>query len=90
MSRFAMFCAGFFVMCSMSGCCLMHGMGGGCCGAPTSSYYGGGSNGCGCNPAGAYAPGGYPASAMYGAAPQTAFAVPTQTAFAPLDPLPTH
>ena len=97
MSRFAMFCSGLFLACSMSGCCLMHGMGG-----YPGGYYGGGGCGGGCNTGacGAYAPGGYPSAGLYGAgAPATAFAAPpttayypyAQTAFAPqLDPLPTH
>lgn len=88
MSRLAMFCTGLFFISSLSGCCLMHGMGGGY--PAGGGYYGGQGGGCGCNPSGAYAPGGYPSAAMYGAGPQTAFAVPTQTAFAPLDPLPTR
>lgn len=85
MNRFVMFCAGLLLMCSMSGCCLLHGYGGGY-GAGYPSYGGGcGSCGGGCGAApggfqGAYAPG----------APHTAFGVPGAgyPAMA-MDPLPT-
>ncbi|MFN8706032.1 MAG: hypothetical protein ACK526_06995 [Planctomyces sp.] len=86
MSRTFSFCTALFLTSTLSGCCLMHGMGGG---YPGGGYYGGAGNGCGCAPTG-YAPGGYPSAAMYGGATQAAYVMPTQTALAPLDPLPTR
>ncbi|MCA9035570.1 MAG: hypothetical protein KDA91_10590 [Planctomycetaceae bacterium] len=96
MSRIAMFCCGLFLACSMSGCCLLHGMGGGYPGYYGGGY-GGGCGGCSTGACGAYAPGGYPSAGIYGAGPATAYAQPTtayhpyaQTAMLPVDPLATY
>lgn len=91
MNRFAMFFAGLMLMCTMSGCCLMHGYGYGA-GYPG---YGGGGNCGSCGSCGGGAPGGFP-SAM---APRGVGVGPTAFApgFAPgypqtalIDPLPTY
>jgi hypothetical protein len=101
MNRFAMFFAGLLLMCSMSGCCLMHGYGGGY-GAGYPGFGGGGGCGScgGCNTGCGMAPGGY--QGAYAPGGPTAFApMGTQTAFAPgfgaqypqtalIDPLPTY
>ena len=92
MNRFVKFTAGLLLMCSMTGCCLMHGM---CYGAGYGGGYpGGGGGGCGgCG----VSPGGYP-SAFAAGGPQQAFApnmMMPQTAYAgyptmmAMDPLPT-
>ena len=84
MNRFVMFCTGLLLMCSMTGCCLMHGYGGGY----GAGYPGGcGSCGGGCGVQG----GGYPSAFAPG--PQTAFAPGAGypvTAMAPIDALPTY
>lgn len=97
MSRLAMFCAGMFLACSLSGCCLMHG-----CGYPGGSYYGSGGGCAPCNNGcGAYAAPGYPSAGLYGAgAPAAAYIAPPttagyapyypQAAMVPMDTLPTH
>lgn len=93
MNRFVMFCAGLLLMCSMTGCCLMHGYGG------YGAGYGGGypgaggcgscGGGCGVSPGGypsAFAPGGMQQAFAPGMVPQTAFGgYPTMA----MDPLPT-
>jgi hypothetical protein len=94
MNRFVKFTAGLLLMCSMTGCCLMHGMGYG------AGYGGGypGGGGCGsCGGGCGVSPGGYP-SAFAAGGPQQAFApnmMMPQTAYAgyptmmAMDPLPT-
>jgi hypothetical protein len=84
MNRFVMFCTGLLLMCSMTGCCLMHGYGGGY----GAGYPGGG--GCGsCGSCGGVQGGGYPSAFTPG--PQTAFAPGyPATAYAPIDALPTY
>lgn len=91
MNRMFMFFGGLLLMCSFSGCCLMHGMGMGY-GAGYPGAFGGG--GCGsCGGGCGVAPGGYPTGALNTGAtafapgyPQTAFApgYPQQMAFQPL------
>jgi hypothetical protein len=78
MNRFVKFTAGLLLMCSMTGCCLMHGMGYG-------AGYGGGSPG---GYPSAFAAGGpQQAFAPNMMMPQTAYAgYPTMMA---MDPLPT-
>ena len=71
MNRFVMFSAGLLLMFAMSGCCLMHGYGGGCgggygAGYPSSSGCGSCGGGCGVSP------GGYPSAFAPGMS-QTAF-----------------
>lgn len=92
MYRFVKFTAGLMLMCSMTGCCLMHGMGMG-----YGAGYGGGGACGGCNNGCGVSPGGYP-SAFGAGGPQQAFApgMMGQQAFAPggypmmaMDPLPT-
>ena len=95
MSRFTMFCAGLFLACSLSGCCLSHGYGG----YPGGQYGGACNNGCG---AGAYAPNGYPSAGLmapgmpqmaYGSAPINAGYAPgytPQMAAVQFDPLSTR
>jgi hypothetical protein len=72
MNRLVTFCVGLVLMCSMTGCCLLHGCGG--YGGYGAGYpYGGyGGGGCATGACGAAAPG-YP----------SAFAPTGQTAFAP-------
>ena len=89
MNRVALFLAGLFLVCSMSGCCLLgYGYG--------SGYYPGGYGGGGCGSCGGCATGGYPGAQLPGG--PTAFAPGTTTAFAPsysyptvaVDALPTY
>lgn len=91
MNRLAMFFAGVVLMCTMSGCCLMHGLGGGY-GAGYPGFGGAcGSCNTGCGSCGT-APGGFP-SAFAPGGPQTAFApgaVPGYPQTALIDPLPTY
>ena len=94
MNRFVMFSAALLLMCSMTGCCLLHGGG---YGAGYGGYPGGGGGGCGgCGGGCGASPGGYP-SAFAPRGPQAAFApgFAPQTAFVggypgvAMDPLPT-
>lgn len=99
MNRLFMFCAGLFLMGSMSGCCLLHG--GGACGAPRPFGGAGAFSGGGCGPCQGgcgVAPGGFPSAAapfggqtafapQYGA--QTAFANPYGAPAIAMDPMPT-
>lgn len=100
MNRMFMFFGGLLLMCSLSGCCLMHGMGMGYGGGYPGAF-GGGGGGCGsCGGGCGVAPGGYPSGALSNGVPSTAFApgypqaafAPgyPQTAFAPIQALPTY
>ena len=83
MTRFFMFCAGLFVMASMSGCCLHGGGGPGAFGGP--GILSGVGGGCGsCQGRCGVQPGAFPSAAAPFSA-QTAFAPQygAQTAFAP-------
>ena len=86
MNRFAMFLAGLVLMCTMSGCCLMHGYG---YGAGYPGGYGGACGSCGsCGTA----PGGFPSAMAPGTGP-TAFAPGFASGYpqtALIDPLPTY
>lgn len=88
MNRFVMFCSGLLLMCSMTGCCLFPGCGGGACG-PCGGGYGAAypySGGGGCPGGACGAAPGYP-SAFNSGFQQAAIAPGTTTAY--VEPNPT-
>lgn len=87
MNRFALFCSGLLLMCSLSGCCLLGGCGGGCgpCGGGYGAAYPYSGGGCPGGACGAAAPG-YP-TAFNSGYTTAAYAPGTNTAL--VDPVPT-
>lgn len=97
MNRLFTFFGGLLLMCSLSGCCLTHGMGMGYGAGYPGAFGGGGGGGCGSCGGCGVAPGGFQAGAMGGGVPATAFAPQfQQQAFVPgypqtaFQPLPTY